>query len=356
MTDTTNNILQPKHVLKHLNLDINKQRLYTLEKDGELGAVKQVAYGKKSTRVYDYNQIGIIAQKFGHMPKATGLVVMAVAQGKGGVAKSTQAFIMARQAAMHGNKVIVIGLDEQETISELIHENELNSMEDLKTYDARKGLYHHLYDNTSLDDIIVQSQEIPNLYLIEETPELEDLNNNILLKEDYKLEVFKNKLIPKLKKRGFDIIIFDCPPSISSQLTKNALVASNNVLMPIACEIASFKGFNKALKKFLTFQQEAEARGLINWDNIFHIPTKVKISARGKSLSMEIHNALKGQFRDTLTTNFTKNVDLFEKSINDKKTPIEIKPNDADAKNMFELNCEIWRKILHAQEIKPEIQ
>lgn len=341
--------VQPKNVLSYLNLDINKQKLYQLEREGKLGEVTQEPMGKKSVRMYSQEQLGIIAQLYSEMKKPhqldDELLTFVMTQAKGGVGKTVHAFLFAYQCALHGLKTLVVGLDEQESITELIKDTPINSLEDLKAYDERKGLYHFLYSGADLDDILVRSDKLENLWCIPETPELEDLNDTILLRENNKITLFKKKLLPMIKSKGFDVLVFDCPPSVSSQLTKNALVAAENVVMPISCQMTAYKGFNKGMIKFNRFREEAEADGHIGWDNLSYIPTMVRSSGNGNMLSAEIHGAIKSQFGANVVKN-TRLADIFEKAVNERCLPIQISSNDVQAKNLHDLNVEIFNKAI----------
>lgn len=339
--------LKPAQVIKHLDLPISSRQLHSLENQDGFGEVQR---DKSKARIYSQEQVGIIAQTFSTMSLPTdfeGPMVYAVSQRKGGVGKTLVAYFMGRQFAQHGIKTIVIGLDEQESITDLVKEFPINTMEDLERYDDRKGLYEFFYKGEPLENVISQSEKQVNLYHIPETPELEELDDEIYLKESIRTKLFKDKLIPKLKDMGFQAIIFDCPPSMKSQLTKNALVASNHIVMPVSCDTASFRGFSKGLRKFKQFQEQESKNGHLDWKSTFFIPTKVKRSGNGSTISMQIHDQIKSNFGANVTTEM-RFADIFEKANNEKVLPVEIKYSDSNAKALYEIIVDIFsRSVIH---------
>lgn len=341
--------LKPSQVIKHLNLDITTRQLHTLENNPEFGEVLR-DQSRTNSRIYSQNQIGKIAQQFSAMKLPIGFegpLVYAVSQRKGGVGKTLISFFLGKQHAQHGIKTVVIGLDEQESITDLVKEFEIQSLSDLDAYNERKGLYDFIYNNEPIENIVIKSDRQENLWHIPETPELEDLDDNIHLKETVRTKVFKTRLIPALKKMGFEAIIFDCPPSLKSHLTKNALVASNHIIMPVACDMSSFRGFSKGLTKFSKFKDEETENGHIEWHNVFYLPTKVKKHGNGDTLSVQIHDQLKSEFGANVT-NEIKFADIFEKANNEKLLPIEVKCNDNNAKALYEIIVDIFKKsVIH---------
>ena len=152
-------------------------------------------------------------------------IVVAVANHKGGVAKTTTTLSVASSLARRGKKVLMIDLDAQSnlTFSLFKEDAEYDSV-----YDAiNKGL-------TGLPVMKIRE----NLDLVPSSLNLAQLEISLtgLLQREY---IISDKLRPLLDK--YDFIFMDCPPSLGI-FTVNALVAARYVLIPMTAEVLPFKG------------------------------------------------------------------------------------------------------------------
>ena len=234
---------------------------------------------KKGWFADDLFEIGKVCgffQPFG-APKA-----VAVFTTKGGVLKSTLATNLARIAALHGMKTCVVGLDIQGDItSALGHDplengNDDNMGELIEQLDQTKGLYDIFNSQSRIEETILAT-DLPNLYLIPETPELVALNEAIsnINRREYWL---KEKIVDRLKK-NFDLVIMDCSPNWN-KLTTNALVACDALISPIECKINNFRNF----RVFRHFLNEFKEDMRLDFTNIM-VPTRYSPS---RKLSMDI--------------------------------------------------------------------
>lgn len=160
--------------------------------------------------------------------------VISVVNQKGGVGKTTTTVNLSTALSAMEKKILVIDLDPQGNSSTGFG---------IKQQDRKVTIYHALIGLNHFEESITKSN-IPNLYI---SPS----NTNLLAAE---LE-----LVP-LKKReyiladllysldsSYDYVIIDCPPSLNL-LTVNALVASDEVLIPMQCDFYSLEGLSHLLK------------------------------------------------------------------------------------------------------------
>ena len=166
--------------------------------------------------------------------------ILAVANQKGGVGKTTTAINLGTALAAVGERVLIIDIDPQGNAS-----TGLGIMRD-KT---KKSTYHVLVGEADLSDIIVES-EIPGLDCAPSTMDL--LGAEIELSQfDRKTYRLKDAVAvmqsQSIRDRNYSYILYDCPPSLNL-LTINALSSADAVLVPLQCEFYALEGLSQLLK------------------------------------------------------------------------------------------------------------
>ena len=162
--------------------------------------------------------------------------VIAIANQKGGVGKTTTSINLSACLAEKGKKVLLIDMDSQgNTTSGFgFEKNELD-----------KTVYEVLREEVSIEEAIIPVEEcFENLFLIPANRNLAGAEIE-LIGIDEKEYILK-KITDKLR-RKYDYIIMDCPPSLS-MLTINALTAATSVLVPIQCEYYALEGLSQLIK------------------------------------------------------------------------------------------------------------
>ena len=166
--------------------------------------------------------------------------VLAVANQKGGVGKTTTAINLGTALAAVGERVLIIDIDPQGNASTGLG---------LEREQSQASTYHVLMGEADLASIIVESG-IPGLHCAPSTMDLlgAELELAQFDRKTFRLKDAINKMVDdSIRDRNYTYILFDCPPSLNL-LTINALSAADAVLVPLQCEFYALEGLSQLLK------------------------------------------------------------------------------------------------------------
>ena len=159
--------------------------------------------------------------------------IIAIANQKGGVGKTTTSINLSACIAAKGKKVLVIDIDPQ---------GNTTSGYGIEKNDLENTIYELILGDCSIEDCILK-EIFPNISILPS-------NVNLAAAEIELIGVEKKEYILKNEvdwvKDRYDFIIIDCPPSLSL-LTVNAMTTADAVLVPIQCEYYALEGLSQLI-------------------------------------------------------------------------------------------------------------
>lgn len=184
--------------------------------------------------------------------------IIAIANQKGGVGKTTTSVNLSACIAAKGYKVLLIDIDPQGNATSGLGINKKS---------VNTSIYDVLVNDEHVDKSILQTN-FENLYICPANMNLAaaEIELVTLISREYRL---KNAF--EQMKQSFDYIIIDCPPSLGL-LTLNAFTSADSVLVPIQCEYYALEGLThltntiKQVKKYLNKELDIEGVLLTMYD------------------------------------------------------------------------------------------
>ena len=172
-------------------------------------------------------------------PDAARPRVLAIANQKGGVGKTTTAINLGTALAAIGEPVLIIDLDPQGNASTGLG---------IERKSRRTSTYDVLTGAAPVTDAVLQTG-VPQLYIAPSTLDLSGLELEIGQQRDraFRLRNALRQLNSGTRNYDFNYVLVDCPPSLNL-LTVNAMAAADSILVPLQCEFFALEGLSQLLK------------------------------------------------------------------------------------------------------------
>jgi len=218
--------------------------------------------------------------------------ILAIANQKGGVGKTTTAMNLSASLGVLEKKVLLIDTDPQANATSGVG------------YDPREiknGIYECLMGNINVNEVILKTKS-PNLFLLPSNIDL--VGAEIELVNEKTRETTMKNMISNVKD-DFDFIIIDCAPSLGL-LTVNSLTAAESLIIPIQCEYFALEGLAKLLNTIKIVQRRLNPQLSIEGLLLTMYDTRLR-------LSNQVVEEVKTHFQDLVfKTIIHRNVTLGE--------------------------------------------
>ena len=172
--------------------------------------------------------------------------IIAVANQKGGVGKTTTAINLGAALAEEGRRVLLVDIDPQGNASTGLG---VDRKPDLKT------TYDLLIDELPLQDVVVET-EVANLLIAPSTTDLSSADIELVANEKRSFLLHDALRHTDIDRYRLDYVLIDCPPSLNL-LTVNAMVAAHSVLVPLQSEFFALEGLSQLMMTIREVRQTA---------------------------------------------------------------------------------------------------
>ena len=180
------------------------------------------------------------------LSRPRGPKIIAVANQKGGVGKTTTTINLGAALAESGARVLIVDLDPQGNASTGLG---------VEAEDREFTTYELLLEEIELSEVI-KSTETNNLMIIPATVDLSSADMELIANEKRSFLLHDALRQPAIDQFALDYVLIDCPPSLNL-LTVNAMVAAHSVLVPLQSEFFALEGLSQLMLTIREIRQTA---------------------------------------------------------------------------------------------------
>ncbi len=254
--------------------------------------------------------------------------ILAIANQKGGVGKTTTSVNLAASLAQKGRRVLVVDMDPQANATSGLG---------MPRGSVQEGIYEALTLDRPIREL-TQLTEVPNLWLVPATRELAGAEIELVAIEQRERRL-ERALAPVIDR--YDYIVLDCPPSLGL-LTLNALVAAQAVVIPMQCEYYALEGLSRLVETIeqvrTAFNPTLELQGIV----------LTMVDPR-MNLTQQVVDEVRAHFREKVyKTSIPRNVRLSEAPSHGK--PILLYDNKSTGSQSY---LALAQEMLHRDRIVP---
>jgi chromosome partitioning protein len=180
------------------------------------------------------------------LSRSSGPRLVAIANQKGGVGKTTTAINLAAALAEAGKRILIVDLDPQGNASTGLG---------IDARERRRTTYDFMIEEAEVSDVI-QSTGVDGVWISPATTDLASADMELVSNEKRSFLLHDALRQPGLDAFHFDYVLIDCPPSLSL-LTVNAMVAAQSVLIPLQAEFFALEGLSQLMLTIRQVRQSA---------------------------------------------------------------------------------------------------
>jgi len=251
------------------------------------------------------------------------LIVIAIANQKGGVGKTTTAINLAAALAMRGRRTLLVDLDPQA--------NSSITYVDIRT--LAKSMYEVISDGTPLPEVVIPTS-VPNLDLAPSRIALAKLEAKLVGELDAHFRL-KDRL--EAVSKTYDFIVIDTPPALGL-ITVNALVAATHLIVPVQSSYFALEGTDDLLETVEKIRSRPNP-------NLKLLGAVITLHDKRTTLARDVQKAISEVFGDRIfQTTISKSIRL-EESPAHRESIFTFAPQSSGAYEYYRLCEEVIERV-----------